>query len=57
MHIYKFVPLTTYKWLLKPFSNVAFKLKYILFIIITYIKPDNFKNIPQMQFSTDYRKP
>ena len=37
-------------------SNAAFKLQYTLSIIITWIKPDNFKHIPQMQFSIDYRK-
>lgn len=37
-------------------SNDAFKLQYTLSIIITWIKPDNFKPIPQMQFSIDYRK-
>ena len=48
-HIYKFVPLTMYKWSWKPFRN-AFKLQSTLSIILTCIKWDHFKHIPKWSF-------
>lgn len=54
--VYKFVPLTIYKWSLKPFRNTAFELQYTFSIIITCIKWNNVQHISKMKFSTDYRK-